>query len=71
MTRGHWTEEWEPCPRRGDANYFWLTGHFENDEPEDITRDRSAMNQGYAAITPIKVDITDYALLEELKQWNF
>jgi 5'-nucleotidase len=71
MARGHWTQEWEPCPRRRDAssNYYWLTGSFINDEPEDAGRDRSAISMGYATVTPIMIDMTDYKMLDELNSW--
>lgn len=35
QAKGRWTNEWEPCPRKGDDNYFWLIGEFKDDEPEN------------------------------------
>lgn len=36
--------------------------------PEDI--DVIAMQEGYATITPLHYDLTDYELLEEIKNWG-
>ncbi len=69
MNHGHWTQEWEACPRTGDNNYYWLTGHFVSDEPNNEKSDRCAINNGYAAITPIKIDMTDYDMVDRMKEW--
>jgi len=65
---GRWTREWERCPRKWDANYFWLTGEFVAAEPQHPDSDNLALSQGYAAVTPISVDLTAYSFLEELKK---
>lgn len=65
---GQWQREWEPCPRRGASNHFWLTGEFINLEPENEKSDNWALANGYAAITPIKVDMTDYDFIDVLKE---
>lgn len=69
QAKGCWTNEWEACQRKEDANYHWLIGEFENHEPENEQSDRWALANGYAAITPTRVDLTDYAYMAELNQW--
>lgn len=64
---GRWMKEWEPCPRRGDNNYFWLTGEFINFEPENTNTDNWALKNGYVAITPTNLDVTAYGFMAELK----
>ncbi|WP_321333146.1 5'/3'-nucleotidase SurE [uncultured Bacteroides sp.] len=68
QAKGRWQKEWEACPRLHDPNYFWLTGEFTDIEPENKNSDSWALKQGYVAVTPISVDLTAYAYLDELKQ---
>jgi 5'-nucleotidase len=65
---GEWRKEWEPCPKRGESNHHWLTGEFINLEPGNENSDNRALADGYAAITPTTVDMTDYAFIHLLKQ---
>ncbi len=71
QTVGRWEKEWCSCthPRTGKPLY-WITGHFENHEPHMTDNDKWALDNGYAAITPIQIDMTAYPLLEEMKGWN-
>ena len=66
QTRGYWREEFF---RREDPHgrpYFWLTGEFINHEPEAEDTDEWALANGYVAIVPVQVDMTDYRRKEEL-----
>ncbi|MBE6292354.1 MAG: 5'/3'-nucleotidase SurE [Bacteroidales bacterium] len=72
MAQGEWTQEWErhSHPRGGD--YYWLVGSFcmRDEHPEDA--DRTNMTDGYVAITPIQIDMTDYRMIEEMKaEWSW
>ena len=49
---------------------YWLTGDFFNQEPENKLTDEWALEQGYAAIVPLRIDMTDYSFLEEIKDWG-
>ncbi len=69
QTRGQWGNEWENFAHRGDAHYYWLTGEFSNTDKTNEKNDHWALDNGYVAITPVRVDVTDYALMEELKTW--
>ena len=64
---GQWQREWEQCPRKHDANYYWLTGEFVNTSPKNDKTDNWALAHGYAAITPVTVDVTDYDFMDELR----
>lgn len=70
MTFGRWVNEVvkEHHPRGYD--YFWMVGHFHNDEPEAADSDQWALNHGYIAITPTKMDVTAYEYIEHLNEWN-
>lgn len=70
MTFGRWVNEVvkERHPRGYD--YFWMLGHFHNDEPEAVDSDQWALNHGYIAITPTKMDVTAYEFMDHLNDWK-
>ena len=68
QAKGHWTNEWQSCPRMNDSNYFWLTGEFLETEPENESSDHWALANGYAAIIPTTVDVTAYGFMKELDE---
>ncbi|MDX1934018.1 MAG: 5'/3'-nucleotidase SurE [Capsulimonadales bacterium] len=49
--------------------YFWLGGKIHAKETAEGT-DVHEVGQGYIAVTPIHLDMTAYAFLEEMKAWN-
>ena len=69
QTRGEWVNEWEHFAHRNDDHYYWLTGEYQNIEPDDETTDIWALNNGYVAVTPTTVDATAYGIMDELKSW--
>jgi 5'-nucleotidase len=52
-----------------DRPYHWL-GLDAGDFGEDIEVDRDAVFRNYISITPIRCDMTDYGLLESLREWE-
>ena len=68
MAYGDWKNEFDKHihPRTAN-NYYWLTGHFQLDESADEDTDRIALMEGYTAVTPITLDLTDYALKRQLE----
>ena len=44
-----------------------MTGSYRNDEPEAEDTDNWALTHGYVAITPTRIDVTDYELLKSWK----
>ena len=67
QTRGFWREEFYPRTDPHGRQYFWLTGGFQNSEPEAEDSDEWALANGYVAIVPVQVDMTEYKRLEQLK----
>lgn len=61
MAHGHWINEVEKCihPTRG-YNYYFMCGSFQNDEPDAEDTDAWALANGYASITPLTVDMTNF-----------
>ena len=70
MTFGQWVNEIvaEKHPRGYD--YFWMVGHYRNDEPAAEDTDQWALDNGYVAITPTRIDVTAYEMMEQIKEWK-
>jgi 5'-nucleotidase len=69
QTKGYWTREFQLLKDPTGRTVYWLTGDFENEEPENTQSDEWALSQGYAALVPLRIDMTAYSFLEELKKW--
>lgn len=67
MTAGSWIHEVVTERHPLGYDYHWMVGHFRDDEPEATDTDQWAVKHGYIAVTPTKIDVTDYQLLEVLK----
>lgn len=70
MSFGSWTKEVVRCQHPHGYDYFWLTGHYRNDEPQATDTDQWALNNGYVSVTPCKIDVTDFEEIEKMKEWN-
>jgi 5'-nucleotidase len=70
MAFGTWYNETikEHHPRGYD--YWWMVGHYRNDEPEAEDTDNWALSNGYVAITPTTIDVTAYEAMNQIKGWN-
>lgn len=65
MSRGHWRNEVDERTHPGTGKpYYWMTGYYQNDEPEAEDTDAWALAHGYTSITPLTVDMTARDLLE-------
>ncbi|WP_430932995.1 5'/3'-nucleotidase SurE [Saccharicrinis sp. 156] len=68
--KGKWVEEFlERTDPRG-RNYYWLTGHFENLEPEATDTDEYYLENYFATVVPCAIDATDAASLKENKNYE-
>lgn len=70
QTKGIWTNEFQQAVHPRGGHYYWLTGEYRNDEPEAEDSDHWALDHGYVAVTPTKIDVTAYEIFEELSHWN-
>lgn len=71
MAHGRWRKEVElDGAEVADANDqgYLLRGYYQSDEPDATDTDAWAIRNGYAAVTPCTIDITDYPLLSQLKE---
>lgn len=70
QTVGLWEEDFDKRIDMYHNIYYWYRGSFKNYEPENEETDLWALSKGYAAIVPVKPDLTLYSFIEELKNWN-
>ena len=67
MARGMWHTEWLDAGIDEEGkNIYTLTGTFNNLEPDADDTDYWAIDHDMAAITPLKLDMTDYLTLERM-----
>jgi 5'-nucleotidase len=71
QTHGKWVEEFEKRIDPHNREYHWLSGYFKNFEENSSETDIWALENGYASIVPVTVDMTCYKSLEILKDWKF
>ena len=69
MAPGTWFNEVSKCHHPRGYDYWWMVGHYRNDEPDAEDTDRWALDHGYVAITPTQIDLTAYSVFDQLKAW--
>ena len=67
MAQGSWCNEITTCHHPRGYDYYWMVGHYRNDEPLAEDTDNWALQHGYIAITPTMADVTAYETMKELK----
>lgn len=67
QTRGFWREDFYARQDPHGRDYFWLTGAFQNAEPDAEDTDEWALAHRYVSVVPVQVDMTDYRMLGSLK----
>ena len=66
MAYSSWIDEYTLCNHPHGEHYYWLGGECINDEPDESDTDSWALERDFIAITPIKVDATDFELKDML-----
>ncbi len=66
QTDGVWKQEYEKRIDPHGGVYYWLTGYFSNNEPNNEMTDEWALQNNYVAVVPVQLDTTDYKYLEKL-----
>lgn len=64
---GQWVEEFKKSEDGANKEIFWLTGSFENHDPENENTDEWALANGYVSIVPIRVDMTANKYVEGMR----
>jgi len=67
MGRGLWSAEWADACHPHGGRQFWLTGFFQNLEPNAEETDYWALDHGFASVTPIQLDMTAYKQMDALQ----
>ncbi len=70
-TKGVWKEIYEHRIDPNGGDYFWLTGTFNNFEPDNEETDEWALKNNYISLVPTQIDTTSYEELEDLKKWDW
>ena len=70
QTQGKWVNEYQRAKDGIERDVFWMTGNFENWETENEKNDEWALANGYAAVVPVKIDMTAYDIMQEFKEWE-
>ena len=65
-----WYNETEMHHHSRGYDYWWMIGHYRNDEPDAEDTDNWALHHGYIAITPTQIDVTAYQAMDLIKGWN-
>ena len=67
QAKGNWKEEFEKRKDPLGKTYYWLTGIFQNHEPDSIDTDEWAISNNYVSIVPVTVDMTAHWYIDVLK----
>lgn len=59
--KGNWTDEYQRYTDPTGKDFFWLTGKFENWEPENTDTDEWCLAHGIVSIVPTKLNRTAQA----------
>ncbi len=68
QTKAHWEEEWASAMHPNGSTHYWLTGRLVNEESDNQRSDLWALNNGYAAVTPLSIDMTAYECMSLLNE---
>ena len=67
--KGEWVEDFKEATDPRGENYYWLTGKFKNGQAAEGT-DLWALQNGYISIVPSQHDLTNYAVLDNIKYYE-
>lgn len=68
QSRGNWKEEFEKRKDPMGKTYYWLTGFFQNHEPDAEDTDEWALKNNYVSVVPVCVDMTAHSYIDKLKK---
>lgn len=68
QARGTWIEELDERSDPSGRKYYWLTGRFENFEPDAEETDAWALANGYVSVVPAQFDLTAHQSIPQLNE---
>jgi len=66
QAKGVWVEEFEKRVDPIGSDYYWLTGYFNNFEPDDQDTDEWALKNNYVTVVPLFFECSDLQLMSSL-----
>lgn len=70
QTKGTWREEFVKQTDPRGKDYYWLTGSFDNFEPEAEDTDEWALSNNFVAVVPLNIDLTDNEAIPYFQKWK-
>jgi 5'-nucleotidase len=70
QSAGTWNEELDERTDPSGRKYYWLTGRFENFEPQSTDTDVWALDNGYVSVVPSQIDLTAHKMIQKLNGLN-
>ena len=67
QARGVWVEEFDQRKDPTGVNYYWLTGYFNNEEPDADDTDEWCLKNNFVTIVPLAFENCDYKQVTQLK----
>nr|WP_321486821.1 5'/3'-nucleotidase SurE [uncultured Draconibacterium sp.] len=71
QAHGKWMEEFEKRIDPHGREYHWLSGYFQNLDEDTEDTDVFALENNFATVVPVRVDMTSYETMEQIKSWKF
>lgn len=68
QAEGVWEKEWRQTAD-GERKVFEMAGEFRDTDIDNEKNDHYALAHGYVAITPTRVDVTDYEMISQMQDW--
>lgn len=56
--KGNWTDEYREYTDPQGGKFYWLTGKFKNQEPDNPDTDEWCLSHGIVSVVPVILDIT-------------
>lgn len=66
--RGYWTDEYKRYLDPQGIPFYWLTGHFINEEPDATDTDEYWLKCRHISVVPVSADMTAASAIKELAQ---
>ncbi|MCM1369060.1 MAG: 5'/3'-nucleotidase SurE [Candidatus Amulumruptor caecigallinarius] len=54
--RGHWNDEYAEYTDPYGKKFYWLTGKYENEEPDNELTDEWALSHGMISVVPVSIE---------------
>ncbi len=67
---GRWVEEFDKRTDPQNRDYYWITGYYQNLDNGSTDTDNHFLDSKKISVVPINIDMTNYAMIDELKKWN-